>query len=454
MAKPSNYELRKMRSARYSDAPPAKRFRRRARTELLPVLGIGGYKQSEKAKIATQILNNLVMAGRVRRCIVDSRNTHEPATRLRVGIWNAVVKEGLAVMCLGSEASNKQTRYYATPNLLRLFKGWPLKDLTELVLERNSRRKVPTTHALVVLHTGKRDLATGKELPLGQQKQPLPLPDGPPAKCVRWDVRNDEDTIERINNSNLNHLWRGYETDPRTGKRSVMQPNACLKQIHSGKFNRTARLYSWGHWSGQGMRKEDRRSIRIDDEPVVELDYSGYATRMLYHFEEQDPAGDVYRPEIVMPRFYRRTRTTVKKAIVRDFVKRVTNICWNTKSRRGAGVAARNVLDAHEHREFLTRVIYSIEKTTASGIVDRVRAAHPDLDSYFFRKEPIGDTLMTIDGGIMLRILDRFARKGKAVLGIHDSVLCKASDEKFALRAMRHVYFASFGHRPVVKRAF
>ena len=41
----------------------------------------------------------------------------------------------------------------------------------------------------------------------------------------------------------------------------------------------------------------------IDGEPSAELDYSGMATRMLYHRAHLDSDGDVYCPERVMPAY-------------------------------------------------------------------------------------------------------------------------------------------------------
>ena len=57
-------------------------------------------------------------------------------------------------------------------------------------------------------------------------------------------------------------------------------------------------------------------------------------------------------------------------------------------------------------------------------------ATHPDLQDKFFTE--VGMELMPTDGRIMLYILSEFANAGVPALGIHDSVVCRESDEDFA----------------------
>lgn len=64
------------------------------------------------------------------------------------------------------------------------------------------------------------------------------------------------------------------------------------RRFTNGRFDKGGRLFG-GHW--QGMKKAERRALRIDGAPVVGLDYNGATLRMLYGKAGAAlPAGDPY----------------------------------------------------------------------------------------------------------------------------------------------------------------
>jgi len=463
-----NHHFRELPSLWYETPRLTAEFVAFANAEILPLVTLTGYKLDQKKVIATHVLNNLITAGLVGKCIRDSRNTHQRNIEFRVHIWDAIIKAGLADVCKGSEQSGRQTLYRATSKLLDLRKEWTLQLLLDVALARNSNMDDATLFALVVLHAGKRDLATGRLLPKNQRKKPISVVDQikknasrtrdgkPDPEAINRDLarlREIEDHIEFINNSNLAHNWKAFVVDSETGQKYVFQPNVCLRQIHVGQLFRAAGLYSWGPLSGQNLSKEQRRSLLIDGEQAAELDFSGMVTRMLYHYHPRiAPKGDVYRPDKIMPKFYDLENGNDKKAIVRAFVKQITNICWNVLNRSQAHSAIGNLLANHEHRDFLKTVVYQIEETNPTDLVDRLLAAHPDLHSQFFTQ--IGLELMTKEGEIMLHILYECAKHGKPVLGIHDSVVCRDSDADFVRNIMTDAYRQFLTFRPVIKRSF
>jgi hypothetical protein len=273
------------------------------RKRIIPKLKLRGYKLAEKRSIAMQAIHNLLMAWSVGACVRDTRNARLRGVQLRVGVWDAIVNAGFATKCLDSESSGKQTRCRATEKLLALRSCWDLRLTVGSDLKRNTELSKPTWKALVVLHSGRFDLATGKRLPDGARKRLISIPDyiattvqrnsdGRPDKRAIQNkldhFRGIEDEIELINLSNLEHSWQAFRTDPETGSRCVFEPNPCLRQFHVGEPFRGIRLYSWGRFSGQNLPKEVRRTMLIDEEKVAELDFSGMATRMLYHFRGLD----------------------------------------------------------------------------------------------------------------------------------------------------------------------
>jgi hypothetical protein len=433
-------------------------FIRFADEELLPRLEFSGYKVARKERIARFILNNLITSGLMGRAVSDTRSTQ--TNRLRTEVWDAIVKAKMARMAVGSELSRRVTRYCATSWLLERQEMWELRLLCaheELA-------------GLVVLTSGKVDWLTGLPLPGDQQRKPVPIRERIEATAQRDpdDLRKPdpgavenglayfralEDVIESINANNLAHSWvargRGPGADGK-GRLVSFQPSVTLRQVHSGQLFRCVRLYTWGPMGAQSMTREQRQSVLIDGEPVVELDFSGYATRMLYHLNHLDPRDDVYKPEQVCPRSYPRA-SRAKKKLLRDLIKCATNICWNTKSRAQAQGAVKKLLG--ESPKDVQRTIYTIEESGASDLLTRVEDAHPELKAAGkFYSEP-GLDLMTADGNVMKNILLRFVKAQKPALGVHDSVVVKATDAEFAAEVMNDVYQSFFGYLPVIHRA-
>jgi hypothetical protein len=290
-------------------------------------------------------------------------------------------------------------------------------------------------HALVVAHLAKRI---------------LPLPENP----KEWsEIRSLEIRMELVNRENLLHEWRAFVVNPYSGRAGEsFEPNVCLRIVYSKEWGRGGRMYSWSALSAQQIPKAARRRIIIDGERVVELDFSCFAIRMLYHIAKSDPPGDLYRPVRIVSRGYDELNDA-ELAVVRDFVKKVTIICWNTKSRSAANSAtgaelAKLANNNPAHWRIIRKVMRQNE-ASIPGVVDLVKKAHPRLAHRFFTN--IGTKLMTIDGKMMLEILESITAHGKPALGIHDSVLCKQSDAPFVREVMVCVYRSFFGFNPVIK---
>ena len=461
--------LRELPGHAYHEDRLTPEFEQFVESEVLPKLTLKGYKIPEKRRLTKHCIHNLVRLGVLNASVSDSRDWHKPGVKLRTEIWDLVIEAGFAVVCKGSESSRRQTLYRATNKLLDLRREWELKLVIDTTLGRNTELAEPTRFALVVLQTGKVDPATGEILPEELRKKPVPLQKAiervaqrcadnlPDPRAVENGLdyfRGVEDTIDRINRSNLEHTWQAFVADEYTGKQRVFQPNPCLRQVHAGEFFRAVRLYSWGAWSGQNLSKEQRKTMRIDGERVAELDFSGHAPNLAYvSVGVMPPSGDVYQPERVFPQFYSfKNVSKAKQEIIRGFVKKATNIMLNVTKRKAANSSLGKLLSEHPERSFLTNVINDVEQTNAAGVVSRIVDAHPALADLFFTGA--GIELMTLDGKIMKSILLEFVDAEKPVLAIHDSVVVKRSDAKFALRTMRAVYKRFTRREAVITRVF
>lgn len=443
--------LRKRDSQRYATYTLTPEFTRFVDEEVLPHVELPGrYKQAEKRAVLRHATHNLILNGLVGRVVADGRKTNDE--RRRQGIWDALVEAGFAELCLGSEVSGYVTRYAATGKLLAAREYWKLNMLMETELERNTALASPTDRALVVLHTGKTDPATGEPLPEEERRQPInfldhiaskaqPGPEGQPdPRAIKngldyW--RAKEDTLESINAQNMAHGWAATCTHP-DGTTTTFQPNVAIRQIHVGDTFEAARLYSFGELSGQNLSKAVRRTIRIDGEPAAEWDYSAMHPRMLYRRAGITRVeGDPYKPEVVLP-------GGVGEPGVREFIKRATNACLNCRTRPAAHSAIAYMLrDAPNLRQAVGPV---------PDLVDRLLREHVPIAQYFFTG--IGMELMTEDGKVMMAIMRAHRDAGKPALPIHDAVVCKASDADWTRGVMEETYFRMLAHWPVIERVF
>lgn len=447
--------LRDRKSRRYENYELSEEFVRFVDEEVLPQVNLPGYKQAEKQTILRHATHNLILTGLTGRVVADTRRKTEPGVLLRVGVWDALVAAGFAESCLGSEASGTTTRYSASGKLLTLRHCWKLRMLEDIELARNTVRASPTDRALVYLHTGKVDLDTGELLPEEERKKPMSFidhiaykaPRGPDGKADPRAIQNGldffrekEDTIESINRQNLMHGWAAT-CSHEDGTTTTFQPNVCLRQIHVGDFFEAARLYSFGELSGQNLSKAVRRTMLIDGEKAAEFDYSGMHPRMLYHWKRCNPEGDIYQPELVLPGCHTAPG-------VRGVLKRATNICLNSRSRSAAQSSiSKLLLEQGDLRRLIIEEVGDV-----AGLVDRLMEAHATITEYFFTG--IGMELMTEDGKIMLAIMRAFRDAGKPALPIHDSVVCRASDARFARATMVEVYRLGCGYKPVISQVF
>lgn len=459
--KRGNYRLRELKNYTYQEAPLPAEFQLFFEEELRPLLKLEGYKLAVKRRVAVNAANLLIMTGLADECVSDPRNKRDRGARMRIAAWDALLNAGLAVVCLGSEQSGRVSRYAATDELLRMREVWFLKLLLDIRLARNTDNlDAATDRALVCLRAGRFDPVTWKvnedrrrPIPFNEyiETHAQPGPDGrPDPRAIRNGLeylRGVETEINRINTMNLSHNWQATNS-----RGHSFQPNVCLRQVHVGELFRLTRLYSWSPLSGQLLPKDVRRNIVIDGEPAAELDYSGLHTRMLYHFANLDPSGDVYQPEEVFPRWHALQEADDEgRAMVRRFVKRATNVCWCVRRRELAHSAIGRLLAEHPER-LMGHVVYEVENSGPVDIVDRLMRVHEPIRHRFFSE--YGFKLMTVDSQIMMAILKRFTDANKPVLAVHDSVVCRRSDVEGARIVMTDEYFNFMQFDPVIKREF
>ncbi len=211
-----------------------------------------------------------------------------------------------------------------------------------------------------------------------------------------------------------------------------------LRRIFSnGSFEFGGRLYG-GFWV-DGLKAEERlRLIRIDCQPVIELDYGQCALRILYGMARaQPPDGDLY----AIPRIAQADRDDLKTMIasltfvdesrVQELAPQARKLCPDIRPPLDGD------LEHLANAAALTRVL------------DLVRCHHAPIAAYF--PSTVGHRVQRIESDIMVQLLLTLNGKGITVLPIHDSVLVRRDCAEKARAIMAEVFQAIAGVPAIIR---
>ena len=217
-----------------------------------------------------------------------------------------------------------------------------------------------------------------------------------------------------------------------------------LRAIFLDKFTLYGRLHTGGGWHLQGLSKQKRRTITINDQPITELDYSGLHPRLLYAAEgiqyDPDPYTQVVRhlatPDVYMQGWSDRGRS------LRKCLKTSLLILLNVKQRRDAERAVNNWLygfhgDNHaSEEEQKDLAVLGIIK--ARPVLEAFYEVHDLIASHFC--SDTGMRLMNKDAKIALDIVWHFIRQSIPCLPIHDSYIVQEQYEDELRGVMDETY--------------
>jgi hypothetical protein len=188
------------------------------------------------------------------------------------------------------------------------------------------------------------------------------------------------------------------------------------------RFDRVGRLFG-GFW--MSLKRDRRKQIRINGEPVADLDYSSMFTRLAYaDIRMIPPEGDLY----AIPGLEGH----------RDGVKLAMN-CFlfdETPNRRtwpqDMGFSFETGADASEDDTSDGKLP---DGWTVSKTKKAILAIHPALGRAWGRG--LGYRLMWQESEILLMVLRDLMEQGIPALGLHDGLLVPVSKSEMALKAMR-----------------
>lgn len=194
-------------------------------------------------------------------------------------------------------------------------------------------------------------------------------------------------------------------------------------RVFNGDWDRGGRFYNH-RWSF--MPKEQRLSIRMNGEPVVEVDYSAQHLRLLYAMLGYQIANDPYAVGSY-------ARKAVKDAIL---------IMLNAKTQAGAHKAitlkltqAKLALAKDADDAKAQKLVDAFEGVDVGELIRDILSYHAPIWNFFC--SGIGIILQNLDSRICEAVLKHFVSLNVPCLPVHDSFLVPASYEDTLIAVMK-----------------
>jgi hypothetical protein len=382
-------------------------------------ISLRGYKLKEKQNFLTDLIHASVLAIYNGSCISYSRNKTK-VSRLELQVIEAATEAGLFLSITGDKG--KSAEYES-----RLV---PLPKLIELVTEDNP------------WDFEKRELVTVKER-------------GGKAR-MEFDHTNKiakeyQHGLEALNNTNDKHDVAYHKQSPYTlGTSYRLRLRPYHFSVFTGSLDMHGRIYT-GLYGHQALSKKERKTIQIDDEETVELDYSGLHTRMLYHIEKIDYTADPYilSSDYTTPYHRRIGKLAVNALINASTFGKAILACRAAASTQLRGKPKKTGKDL----KLALNLIKAVAETGLQWgkVIDSAMLCHEQIAHHF--GIDIGARLMTIDARIALDVLYHFALLGRACLSCHDSFIVQKKYENDLREVMIRKYQDKMGFPPVITKS-
>ena len=175
-----------------------------------------------------------------------------------------------------------------------------------------------------------------------------------------------------------------------------------------------------------------RKTMLINGEPTVELDYSGLHIRMLYHHLKMDYVEECYVYE----------KADTANQIDRERIKIASLIVINSSDRQKAIKAIHN--ECRKKDIHYPAGQFGCYRT----LVDNFEDYHQPIKQFLLSGK--GLELQYLDSRIMAKILARMTKRSIPALPVHDSIICPARYEGFLHQIMMDEYEKEIGFKPII----
>lgn len=299
---------------------------------------------------------------------------------------------------------------------------WPLQRLLDLAAQHGStsatlRQDWPVTRTGERRELARADLVTFAPMRKGSGGHGITI-DAPSS------ASGLADQVERLN----------------TMAAAVTITGCCppvLQRKFFGSPSFGGRFYAKGADSYQGIKREERASIRIDGEPLVEVDLSAsYLSIFLAMMDAPAPAGDAYALGL---------RNVPRAAIKQWFMQTMQTGELCARWGRDAPLEARRVAPIRMARAALET--YPALAQLGSWLPQQLRrGVHPAELGWAGAMR-----LQAIESDTIADTLTALMDAGCLALPLHDAVLVPASQADLAAEALQRSFTARLGRPGVVK---
>lgn len=276
---------------------------------------------------------------------------------------------------------------------------------------------------------GRRDL--GSVVLRDDAKKPLPItPNGRRLELLR--------ALQQFNRANLRHTWTiehpayGFLGEAYPWRDvTVVSPGALVyDRFFKGDLGHGGRFYNYMQFA---LRARDRHCLRVNGEPLVELDFKSLQPRLAYEARGLPAPDDCYAvPDLE-----------------RDFVKTATTIAMNSRTRAGAVLAIERKCEEKVAEGDLTHVP---SRADIRAALDTIVTHHAPIAADFFRLTGLSYQFM--DSCICARVMADMAAEGVPLFVVHDGYFVPAAHERALEDSMVAAYRAVVGPnaQPVITR--
>ena len=316
---------------------------------------------------------------------VKSRyNTLNISSKL-IEIVNRLHVLGLIEWKKGSESAKRTTRIWPTEKLIEIFKA---SNLSMLDLKHTHKKEV------IILNN---------KMPNDSKAKRMEYIDTPLIKSMRKQLvaynQLLESTYIDVGDQESSNL-----ITKESKHISINQHNKFVSRVfYRGSWNLGGRFHG-GWW--QSINSIIRSKILINDQPTVELDYSGLHVSLIYGLQQKQPPSDPYSVDLVNENF---TKEEQRKCI-----KELVLMAINAKTLKKAFMAFRADQDARSMERSLT-------DKSLRELLDGFIEANALVDPYLGKDK--GVELMAMDGRITAKIINHFTEKNIPILTVHDSYI-------------------------------
>jgi hypothetical protein len=207
---------------------------------------------------------------------------------------------------------------------------------------------------------------------------------------------------------------------------TILLKYEILKRVFNKEsFDLGGRFYGAAHIF---LNEDDRALLTINDNPTVELDYSGHHIRMLYHILGMEYVDDPYE-------------TLGKDKAERKPYKLVSLVSINCPPEKSIIWSIRSAFNKAGFSNLTS-------DKTINQMIERFREAHEPIADFLF--SGVGLKLQNRDSKITEDILMRLMKDGIPCLPIHDSYIVEAQYRDILEQTMIEVYEKRMGFKPVI----